>query len=188
MQGRELFPVQSVPENGPGNPLLQEHLGHWGAPIDLVVIVTPASSVPVTVEECGKAGRGGDRHYLRRVQGDRRRGQAPGGTDRAGRGALWDAYHRPNCLGLIRPSIGLNTTFVRTMPESGKIAFISHSGALGIAILNWAIDNQIGFSLFISLGSMLDVDFGDLIDYLGEEPQTKSIMIYMERVGTQGSS
>ena len=77
----------------------------------------------------------------------------------------------------------MNTTFLKAMPEPGKIAFISHSGALGSAILDWAMEAGIGFSMFASLGSMLDVDFGDLIDYLGEDPQTKSIMIYMEGVG-----
>lgn len=90
----------------------------------------------------------------------------------------------PNCLGFIRPHLGLNVTFLRESPEPGEIAFISQSGALGSAILDWAINAHIGFSMFVSLGSMLDIDFGDLIDLLGEDPYTRSIIIYMEEVGS----
>ena len=89
----------------------------------------------------------------------------------------------PNCLGVIRPTVGLNATFLNNNPEPGNIAFISQSGALGTAILDWAINAHVGFSLFASLGSMLDVDFGDMIDYLGNDPYTRSILIYMEGVG-----
>ncbi|HEY9129095.1 MAG TPA: bifunctional acetate--CoA ligase family protein/GNAT family N-acetyltransferase, partial [Sulfurovum sp.] len=89
----------------------------------------------------------------------------------------------PNCIGFIRPNIGLNTSFLRFQPTKGKIAFISQSGALGSALLDWANNAHIGFSMFVSLGSMLDVDFGDLIDFLGDDPHTRSIIIYMEGVG-----
>jgi acetyltransferase len=89
----------------------------------------------------------------------------------------------PNCVGVIRPNIGLNASFLKAQPEGGKIAFISQSGALGSAILDWAVNAHIGFSMFASLGSMIDVDFGDLIDFLGDDPETRSIMIYMEGVG-----
>jgi len=68
-------------------------------------------------------------------------------------------------------------------PEPGKIAFISQSGALGCAILDWAVSAHIGFSTFVSLGSMIDIDFGDMIDFLGEDAETKSIVIYMESIG-----
>ena len=67
-------------------------------------------------------------------------------------------------------------------PEQGNIAFVSQGGALGAAILDWAIDARIGFGTFSSLGSMIDVDFGDLIDFLGNDPHTRSIMLYMENV------
>ncbi len=89
----------------------------------------------------------------------------------------------PNCLGVIRPNIGLNASFLKLNPQPGKIAFVSQSGALGSATLDWAINAHIGFSMFASLGSMIDIDFGDLIDFLGEDPDTKSIMLYMESVG-----
>ena len=89
----------------------------------------------------------------------------------------------PNCMGVIRPNIGLNASFFKANPEPGNIAFISQSGALGSAVLDWAISSHIGFSMFASLGSMLDVAISDLIDFLGDDPDTKSIMIYMESIG-----
>ena len=89
----------------------------------------------------------------------------------------------PNCLGIIRPSVGLNASFLDIQPEPGNIALISQSGALGTGMLDWAIDAHVGFSLFASVGGMLDVDFADLIDFLGEDEQTRSILIYMETIG-----
>jgi acetyltransferase len=88
----------------------------------------------------------------------------------------------PNCLGVIRPSNKLNATFLHKMPKAGNIAFISQSGALGSAILDWAMHQNIGFSNFVSIGSMIDVDFGDLIDYFGTDPKTKSILMYIEGI------
>lgn len=88
----------------------------------------------------------------------------------------------PNCLGIICPSISLNATFTTKMPKAGGIAFISQSGALGSAILDLALKLDIGFSNFVSVGSMLDVDFGDLIDYFGTDPQTRSILMYIEGI------
>jgi acetyltransferase len=88
----------------------------------------------------------------------------------------------PNCIGLIRPRNNLNATFLDKMPKTGNIAFISQSGALGSAILDWAIHQNIGFSNFVSVGSMIDVDFGDLIDYFGSDPKTKSILMYIEGI------
>ncbi len=89
----------------------------------------------------------------------------------------------PNCLGVIRPSANLNATFANRTPKNGGIAFLSQSGALGTAVLDWAASRDIGFSAFVSLGTMLDVDFGDLTDYLGADPQTRSIIIYLESLG-----
>jgi acetyltransferase len=89
----------------------------------------------------------------------------------------------PNCVGVTRPPVSLNATFLRDNPDPGQIAFVSQSGALGSAILNWAVSARIGFSMFASLGSTLDIDYGDMIDYLGEDPNTRSIILYMEGVG-----
>jgi acetyltransferase len=86
----------------------------------------------------------------------------------------------PNSLGLVRPHIGLNATPLKTNPEKANIAFISQSGAFGRALLDWGIDVHMGFSMFASLGSMIDIDFGDLIDFLGQDPHTRSIMLYIE--------
>lgn len=182
LKGRKVFPVNPSRETVLGLTCYKSVVD-IPEPLDLAVIITPAATVPDAVEQCGRAGVQG---VVIVSAGFREVGQE---------GRLLEdriEEHRkkygmrivgPNCLGLIRPSIGLNTTFLKAMPEAGKIAFISHSGALGSAILDWAMEAQIGFSMFASLGSMLDVDFGDLIDYLGEDPQTKSIMIYMEGVG-----
>jgi acetyltransferase len=89
----------------------------------------------------------------------------------------------PNCLGFVRPSLDLNATFLGGKPPSGNIAFISQSGALGSAILDWTIGAGIGFSMFASLGSMIAIDFGNMIDFLEDDPATRSILIYMEGIG-----
>ena len=182
LKGRKVFPVNPSREMVLGLPCYKSVVDVPDA-LDLAVIVTPAATVPDAVEQCGKAGVHG---AVIVSAGFREIGE----EGRLLENRIEDIRKKygmrivgPNCLGLIRPSIGLNTTFLKAMPESGKIAFISHSGALGSAILDWAIEARIGFSMFASLGSMLDVDFGDLIDYLGDDPETKSIMIYMEGVG-----
>jgi len=92
----------------------------------------------------------------------------------------------PNCLGIIRPSVGLNASFLSVEPAPGDIALISQSGALGTGMLDWAVSAHVGFSLFASGGSMVDVDFADLVDFLGEDHHTRSILIYMETIGNGG--
>ena len=89
----------------------------------------------------------------------------------------------PNCLGIMNPMADFNATFAATMALKGSIAFISQSGALCTAVLDWSIKQKIGFSAFVSVGSMADVNWGDLIDYLGNDPNTKVILIYMETIG-----
>lgn len=88
----------------------------------------------------------------------------------------------PNCLGLMVPGIGLNASFSHQSIEKGKIAFVSQSGALCTAVLDWAAARGVGFSHFISLGECDDVDFGDVIDYLGSDPETRAIMLYIESI------
>ncbi|MEM2953659.1 MAG: acetate--CoA ligase, partial [Candidatus Bathyarchaeia archaeon] len=150
--------------------------------VDLAVIATPAKTVPDVVEQCGRAGIKG---LIIISAGFKEVG--PEGKALEDR--LLEIKRKyglriigPNCLGIIRPSIQLNATFINRMPKPGNIAFISQSGALGAAILDWAIGENIGFSNFISVGSMIDVDFGDLIDYLGTDPKTKSILMYVEGI------
>ena len=89
----------------------------------------------------------------------------------------------PNCLGVMNPLVGLNATFAHTIARKGNVAFLSQSGALLTAILDWSLREQVGFSAFVSTGSMLDVSWGDLIDYFGYDSDTKSILIYMESIG-----
>ena len=86
----------------------------------------------------------------------------------------------PNCLGFIRPKLNLNASFSRKMPHKGGIAFISQSGALCSAVLDWSVKENVGFSYFVSVGDMVDIGFHDLIDYFGNDPETKAILIYME--------
>ena len=88
----------------------------------------------------------------------------------------------PNCLGIIVPSLKLNASFASGLPKAGNVAFISQSGALCTSVLDWAIQEKIGFSYFISVGNSMDVDFGDLIDFVGEDPNTKSIILYVESI------
>lgn len=150
--------------------------------VDLAVIATPAKTVPSIVEECARAGVDG---VIVISAGFREIGVQGAKLEDEIRKiqAKYDLrILGPNCVGLVRPHIGLNATFLRDNPQPGQIAFISQSGALGSAILSWAISSHIGFSMFASLGSTLDLDYGDMIDYLGNDPNTRSIIIYMEDV------
>jgi acetyltransferase len=151
-------------------------------PVDLAVIATPARTVPDVLEQCGRAGING---IIVISAGFKEIG--PEGRALEERiTEIKKKYNMrivgPNCLGVIRPIMHLNATFISKMPKPGNIAFISQSGALGTAILDWAMHENIGFSNFVSLGSMIDVDFGDLIDYFGTDPKTKSILMYIEGI------
>jgi acetyltransferase len=179
---RKIFPV---------NPHLGKVLGVESYPVigdapehvDLAVVATPARSVPAVVEECGRAGVGGVVIVSAGFKEIGEEGaQLESEIDRI-RKRHEMRILGPNCLGFVRPPLDLNATFLRGKPPAGDIAFISQSGALGSAILDWAVSAGIGFSMFASLGSMIDVDFGDMIDFLGDDPATRSILIYMESVG-----
>ncbi|MCB0563304.1 MAG: bifunctional acetate--CoA ligase family protein/GNAT family N-acetyltransferase [Phaeodactylibacter sp.] len=148
--------------------------------VDLAVIVTPSVAVPQVVEDCGQAGVGGlviisagfkeageegQRMYEEIAQKARHYGMRVIG---------------PNCLGFINPHLKINATFAARSARLGNIAFISQSGALCTSILDWANEQSVGFSNFVSIGSMIDVDFADLIDYFGTDQRTSCILIYME--------
>lgn len=150
--------------------------------IDLAMIATPAKIVPSVMEECGKA-------QVKGVIIVSAGFKEIGPEGRALELKLLEVAKKygvrvigPNCIGVLRPRINLNATFLDKMPKPGNVAFLSQSGALGSAILDWAIHENIGFSNFVSVGSMLDVDFGDLIDYFGSDPKTKSILMYVEGI------
>ncbi len=151
--------------------------------VDLAVIVTPAPTVPDIIAECVAAGvkgaiiisagfkeTGPDGAALeQRVLAEARRGKM--------------RVVGPNCLGVMNPYSGLNATFASAMARPGSVGFISQSGALCTAVLDWSLRELVGFSFFGSIGSMLDVGWGDLIYYLGDDPRTESIVIYMETIG-----
>lgn len=152
-------------------------------PVDLAVIVTPAATVPGIISECAEAGVKG---AVIISAGFKECGVSGAGLEqdilaRARRSGM--RIIGPNCLGVMRPHRAFNATFAAGLARPGKIAFISQSGALCTAILDWSFRQHVGFSAFISVGSMLDVGWGDLIYYLGDDPYTKSIVIYMEAIG-----
>lgn len=152
-------------------------------PVELAVVTTPAASVPEVISGCVSAGVEGaiivsagfretgpeglklEMEIQRRLQGSRLR------------------VIGPNCLGVMNPIVGLNATWAQTIARAGNVAFISQSGALCAAILDWSLREMVGFSSFVSVGSMVDVGWGDLIDYFGDDPRTHSIVCYMESIG-----
>lgn len=150
------------------------------APVDLAVIVTPANTVPRIVEECGKSKVEGIVILSAGFGEDGEEGKKLEREIVAIRKKYRMRMIGPNSLGVIRPNVNLNVSFLKSGPEKGKVAFISQSGAFGRALLDWGISAHIGFSMFVSLGSMIDVEFGDLIDFLGTDPHTRSIMLYVE--------
>ena len=150
--------------------------------VDLAVVATPAGSIPDIVEECGQQGvpmmlilsagfrETGDkgrrledrvmtraRHYGIRVMG-------------------------PNCLGIIRPDVGINLTFGNSDATPGNLALVSQSGAICTSVLDWAVENGIGFSSVVSTGIGADLDFGDYLDYLVTDHRTKAILLYIEGI------
>jgi acetyltransferase len=155
--------------------------------IDLAVIVTPAQTVPQIISDCVDAGIKG---AIIISAGFKEAGEKGIALEReiiqqAQRGKI--RIIGPNCLGVMNPISGLNATFASKIARPGNVGFISQSGALCTAILDWSFQENVGFSAFISIGSMLDISWGDLIYYLGDDPQTKSIVIYMESIGNARS-
>ncbi|MES2344575.1 MAG: bifunctional acetate--CoA ligase family protein/GNAT family N-acetyltransferase [Chlamydiota bacterium] len=175
----------------PVNPKYPQVLGVTAYPriqdipdtVDLGIIVTPAALIPGLIDDCvaarvksviiisagfketGEEGLKLEQEVLKRAR--------VGGIRIIG----------PNCLGLMNPSVGLNATFAASMALDGQLAFISQSGALCTAVLDWSLKERVGFSAFVSIGSMADIQWGDLIDYFANDPKTRSILIYMETVG-----
>ena len=150
--------------------------------VDLAVIVTPALTVLGVVRECVDAGA---RSAIVISAGFKERGAVGVELECLIQAELRRGSMRlvgPNCLGMMNPSIGLNATFAHDLARPGNVAFLSQSGALLTAVLDWSLREQVGFSGIVSTGSMLDVDWGDLISFYGEDPQTKSILLYIESI------
>jgi acetyltransferase len=157
------------------------------AQVDLAVVVTPALTVPGVIEECVEAGVKGAIIISAGFKEIGKRGaQLEAKILRRARSAQMRIIG-PNCLGVMSPLSGLNATFAKGMARPGNVGFISQSGALCTSVLDWSFRENVGFSAFVSVGSMLDVDWGDLIYYLGDDDNTKSIVIYMETVGNARS-
>ena len=154
-----------------------------GSPVDLAVIATPASTVMGIVRDCVACGvkaaviiSAGFKETG--AEGARLEHEVLAEARRNGLRIVG-----PNCLGVMAPHSGLNATFASAMAQPGKVAFLSQSGALCTAILDWSFRQNVGFSAFVSVGSMLDVGWGDLIRHFGDDPHTSSIVMYMESVG-----
>jgi acetyltransferase len=157
-------------------------IGKVPARVDLAVIATPASTVPDIIEQCG---RSGVRAAAVISAGFSETGPAGAKLERA---LLENARRHhlrlvgPNCLGLMRPALGLNATFARGAALPGALGLVAQSGAVCTAMLDWARPNGVGFSSVVSLGGSTDVDFGEIVDYLIEDPKTEHILLYIEGV------
>ncbi len=176
-----LYPVN--PKNGDVQGVrAYASIGDIHDPVELAVITTPPQTVPGIIETCG-------------IHGVKAAVIITAGFGEAGppgellEKALLETARRygirligPNCLGIMRPSIGLNATFNNGSANVGNIAFVSQSGALCTAILDWAQSNDVGFSSVVSMGSSTDVDFGEILDYLVSDVDTRSILMYIEGI------
>lgn len=178
----KLYPVNPLRESVQGKKCFAG-LKDLPATVDLAVICTPAPSVPGLVEECG---RHGVRAIIVLTAGFREMG-SQGRALEEQIGAVQKSFRGmrivgPNCLGVISPWSRMNASFSTGMPKPGSVAFLSQSGALCTAVLDWAISQGIGFSHFISLGNQLDVGFADLLDFLADDPRTTSALLYVESI------
>ena len=177
-----IYPVNPSHETVQGLPAYRS-MSDLPETVDLAIVCTPAQSVAELVVQCGELGVGG---LIILTAGFREAGP-PGRTMDE---ALSDAVRRfpqmrvigPNCLGVIVPDSKLNASFAASMPLAGRVAFVSQSGALCTAMLDWAGDRALGFSYFISAGNMLDVDLADLLDYLAQDGATDAVMLYIESI------
>ena len=180
--GGELFFVNPFQKEVMGRPAYQS-IEAVPQQVDLAVIATPPATVPAIVKECVDAGVTA---AIIVSAGFKEIGEAGVALEEAvmreaARGGL--RIIGPNCLGVMSPHLKLNATFASHTAAPGRVAFISQSGALCSAILDWSRESRVGFSAFVSIGSMSDVGWGDLIDWLGDDPMTQSILIYMESIG-----
>jgi acetyltransferase len=178
----EIFPVNPKYKTIEGLPAYPDVNSLPEAP-DLAVIATPPDSVPELIAEFGKRGT--------RAAVVITAGFGEGGSEK---GEKLCAQMRdsaclhllrivgPNCLGIMVPGVGLNASFGHVQPLRGNIAFVAQSGAVQTSVLDWATSKGIGFSHFVSVGDMSDVDFGDMLDYLTADYSAKAILLYIEAV------
>lgn len=180
--GATIFPVNPTRSNVLGIRCYPT-IAAIGEKVDLAVVITPASTVPGVLQECVNAGVRG---AIVISAGFAEHGADGRSRESQVRQVLASSNLRvigPNCLGVMNPRTGLNATFAQSNALPGSLAFLSQSGALCTAILDWSRRENVGFSGFVSVGSMLDVGWGDLIYHYGDDPYTTSILIYMESIG-----
>jgi acetyltransferase len=177
-----VYPVNPEHEAVMGIPCYPDVKSLPKAP-DMGIICSPAAKVVAAIRECGEVGIRG---IIIISAGFKETGEAGVKLEEE----ICNEIRKfegmrvlgPNCLGIIVPSLKLNASFAAEMPKPGNIAFISQSGALCTSVLDWAIEGKIGFSYFVSIGNSIDVEFGDLIDYFGEDENTHCIILYIESI------
>ena len=177
--GGPIYPINPKREQILGLPSFPS-VGAVGSPIDLAVLCTPISAVPSVIMECAAAGVGSAIIYS---AGGKEIGEQGEALEKDIRAAASKARIRllgPNCMGLSVGAIHLNASFFDAMPLQGRVAFAAQSGAMCNTVLDYGIGERIGFSHFVSVGSMIDVDFADLIDYFGNDREVSSILLYIE--------
>jgi acetyltransferase len=149
---------------------------------ELAVVCTPAPTVPGVIAELGRRGTRAAIVISAGLEQASTEGQTLGEAMLKAAKPFTLRILGPNCIGLLVPGIGLNASFAHCGASAGNIAFVAQSGALTTAMLDWARSMQLGFSHFVSLGNAADIDFGDLLDYLGREPRTRAILLYVEAI------
>ena len=180
--GGAVFPVNPKRDNVLGIKAYRS-VADIPAQVDLAVIATQSKLIPGIIKDCGEIGC---KAAVVISAGFKEAGPEGVELERQLVRNARDANMRvigPNCLGIMVPPSGVNATFASAMARTGNVGFLSQSGALCTAVLDWSLKENVGFSAFMSLGSMADVGWGDLITYLGNDPKTRSILIYMESVG-----
>ncbi|GAB6187121.1 bifunctional acetate--CoA ligase family protein/GNAT family N-acetyltransferase [Thermopirellula anaerolimosa] len=177
-----VYPVNSKRESVQGIHAYKDVQSLPHAP-DLAVICTPGRTVPGLIRDLGEVGTRGIvviSAGFREIGDEGRKLEAQILQEQAKFPGM--RIVGPNCLGIIVPGLSLNASFAAETPPKGHIGFISQSGALCTSVLDWAIDQGIGFSYFVSVGNMLDVTIADLIDYFGSQTETQSIILYIESI------
>ncbi|CRX37478.1 bifunctional acetate--CoA ligase family protein/GNAT family N-acetyltransferase [Estrella lausannensis] len=178
----EIYPVNPK-RDSVFNLMCYKSLKAIAKPIDLAIIATPAKTVPSIMKEIADTDC---KSVIIISAGFKETGQEGLKLEEEILSIALKSGIRiigPNCIGLMNPITGLNATFAKGIAKPGNLAFISQSGAMCTAVLDWSFEEKIGFSAFVSIGSMCDVSWGDLIHYLGNDPNTRSILIYMETIG-----
>ena len=177
----KLYPINPRHETILGVPAYKS-IEEIGARIDLAIIATKPKTVPDIVEQCG---RSGIKIVIIITAGFAESGHSGVALERKTLEIARSYGVRvlgPNCIGVIRPELGLNATFARVSADVGNLALVSQSGAMCSAVLDWAKSNRLGFSSVISLGSTADVDFGEILDYLVYDNRTHYILLYIEGI------